>query len=219
MYFTCHSTFCCYADSSLSLSLSLFVCCDTKTNTILEYAFKAVKTSGETSIGVRGKNAVALITQKKVEDKLIDPRSVTRMFKITKHIGCVITGLIGKSVRQAKRLTPLKSLQHTTTNSFRAWLHQFYFDSISYCFVARSLALSLISLLLVLLLADARAQAQRLRYEASDFRYKYGYDVPVSYLARRLGDINQVYTQHAAMRVHGTGESYRNELCFVGCTN
>jgi 20S proteasome subunit alpha 1 len=52
--------------------------------------------------------------------------------------------------------------------------------------------------------ADARAQAQRLRYEAANFRHKYGYDVPVEYLAHRLGDINQVYTQHAAMRVHAT---------------
>lgn len=34
-------------------------------------------------------------------------------------------------------------------------------------------------------------------------RHKHGYEVPVSYLSRRLGDINQVYTQHAASRVSG----------------
>ena len=47
----------------------------------VEYAFKAVKSSGITSIGVRGKDSVAVVTQKKVPDKLIDPSSVTHMFK------------------------------------------------------------------------------------------------------------------------------------------
>jgi 20S proteasome subunit alpha 1 len=31
-----------------------------------EYAFKAVKSSGVTSIGVRGKDSVCVVTQKKV---------------------------------------------------------------------------------------------------------------------------------------------------------
>lgn len=50
---------------------------------------------------------------------------------------------------------------------------------------------------------DGRAQVQRLRAEASEFRYQNGYEAPVSYLAMRLADINQVYTQHAYMRPLG----------------
>jgi 20S proteasome alpha/beta subunit len=46
-------------------------------------------------LAVRGEQAVALITQKKVEDKLIDAATVTRVFRINKLIGCVITGLLG----------------------------------------------------------------------------------------------------------------------------
>jgi len=59
----------------------------------VEYAFKAMR-SYETSIGVRGKDSCCIVTVKKVPDKLIDPSSVTHLFKITESIGCVVTGMI-----------------------------------------------------------------------------------------------------------------------------
>jgi 20S proteasome subunit alpha 1 len=117
---------------------------------VAEYAFKAVKAAGITTVGVRGVDSVCIVTQKKVaqghsQDKLLDPSSVTHMYKITETIGCVQTG------------------------------HQ----------------------------ADARAQVQRVRQEAGNFRYKYGYDMPPEVLAKRVADMNQVYTQHAGMRPYG----------------
>ncbi|KAK9843705.1 hypothetical protein WJX81_003099 [Elliptochloris bilobata] len=111
----------------------------------VEYAFKAVKSSGVTSIAVRGKDSVCVVTQKKVPDKLIDPSSVSHLFKITKYVGMLATGM----------------------------------------------------------LADSRSIVQKARSVASEFRHTYGYEVPVDYLAARLADQAQVYTQHAYMRPLG----------------
>eukprot|EP00965_Chrysotila_dentata_P066930 2215710-Pleurochrysis_carterae.AAC.2 len=52
---------------------------------------------------------------------------------------------------------------------------------------------------------DARASVARLRAEAAQFKFDYGYDVPVGYLAKRAADLAQVYTQHANMRPLGIG--------------
>ncbi|PNX54721.1 proteasome subunit alpha type-6-like protein [Trifolium pratense] len=61
----------------------------------VEYAFKAVKSAGNTSIGVRGKDSVCVVTQKKVPDKLLDQTSVTHLFPITKYLGLLATGITG----------------------------------------------------------------------------------------------------------------------------
>jgi hypothetical protein len=62
----------------------------------IEYAFKAIRSMGLDCMGLRGKNNVVLVSQKKVKDKLVDPTSVTSMYQITDFIGCVMTGLPGR---------------------------------------------------------------------------------------------------------------------------
>lgn len=75
------------------------------------------------------------------QDKLIDPSSVTHVFKLSPSVGCVMTGSI----------------------------------------------------------ADARASVDRARGEAAEFRYKFGYEMPCDVLAKRLANINQVYTQRVGL--------------------
>ncbi|RKF84380.1 Proteasome subunit alpha type-6 [Golovinomyces cichoracearum] len=52
-------------------------------------------------------------------------------------------------------------------------------------------------------IADARALVQRAIGESSEFRYKYGYEMPGDALAKRIANISQVYTQRAYMRPYG----------------
>jgi 20S proteasome subunit alpha 1 len=60
----------------------------------LEYAFKAVKTANITSLGLRGKDCVVLLAEKKVTDRFIDPSTVTNLHNVSTRSGCITTGLV-----------------------------------------------------------------------------------------------------------------------------
>lgn len=58
----------------------------------IEYAFKAIRGCGVTSVGVRGRDCVVLCTEKKVGDRMMDPASVTALHRLTAGVGCLATG-------------------------------------------------------------------------------------------------------------------------------
>lgn len=70
----------------------------------VEYAFKAVKQAEVTAVGVKSKNSVCVVVQKKVADKLIDPSTVTHMYRITENVGSCLVGLLPDVLYICRRL-------------------------------------------------------------------------------------------------------------------
>ncbi|KAL3229990.1 Proteasome subunit alpha type-1 [Nakaseomyces bracarensis] len=69
----------------------------------VEYAFKATNQTNLNSLAVRGKNCSVIINQKKVPDKLLDPATMTYIFKISKTVGMVANGPIPDARNAAMR--------------------------------------------------------------------------------------------------------------------
>ena len=59
----------------------------------VEFAAKAVKQSEITAIGVKGQNAIVVCVEKKIPNQLVEPSTVTHMFRITPHVGACLVGL------------------------------------------------------------------------------------------------------------------------------
>ena len=59
----------------------------------VEYAREAVK-KGTTTIGLKYKDGVALIVDKRVSSKLVEPASIEKIYDIDDHIGCATSGLV-----------------------------------------------------------------------------------------------------------------------------
>jgi 20S proteasome subunit alpha 1 len=70
----------------------------------VEYAFKAVKQSDVTAVSAKSDDFVVVAVQRKVPDKLIDPATVTHMFRITEHVGACLVGLLTDCLYICRRL-------------------------------------------------------------------------------------------------------------------
>ena len=71
----------------------------------VEYAREAVK-KGTTTIGLKFKNGVILIVDKRVPSRLVEPRSIEKIYSIDSHIGCATSGLVADArilVDQARK--------------------------------------------------------------------------------------------------------------------
>jgi proteasome alpha subunit len=59
----------------------------------VEYAREAVK-RGTTAVGLKYKDGVVLIIDKRVSSRLVEARSIEKIFQIDHHIGCATSGLV-----------------------------------------------------------------------------------------------------------------------------
>jgi len=59
----------------------------------VEYAREAVK-RGTTTVGVKFKDGVVLLVDKRITSHLIEPDSIEKIFQIDDHIGCATSGLV-----------------------------------------------------------------------------------------------------------------------------
>jgi 20S proteasome subunit alpha 1 len=120
------------------------------------------------------------------QDKLLVASSITHMFNITDNIGCVMTGMVGmRYVFDCQVDICVPSIDDTWLNNGA-----------------------------LVVAADARSAVSRARYEAAEWENKYAYEIPVDQLAKRMADLNQVYTQHAAMRPLGCGTNVSPPVCW-----
>ncbi|CAY71292.1 Alpha 1 subunit of the 20S core complex of the 26S proteasome [Komagataella phaffii GS115] len=69
----------------------------------VEYAFKAINVENINAMGICGEDSVVLISQKKIPDKLLDPSTISYMFKISNSVGMLATGSIPDARAQALR--------------------------------------------------------------------------------------------------------------------
>lgn len=137
-------------------------------------------------VGLPLPSFLSALLQHKVPDKLTDPTSVTQIHAITKHIGMLVTGMHGAPPPPppAARGAWLPACMRATCPPLPG---PFSRSTALTCrrpdLRARHAA------------GDARSLVQKARAEAAEFRFKYGYEMPVHHLARVLADQSQVYTQ------------------------
>ena len=79
----------------------------------VEYAKKTVK-QGSTAVGIKCKDGVLLVTDKRIIDKLIIPESVEKIFKIDDHIMATASGIVSDARVLVDR-AQLKAQQHKVT--------------------------------------------------------------------------------------------------------
>ncbi len=59
----------------------------------VEYAREAVK-RGTTTVGLKFKDGVILVVDKRIASRLMEPKSIEKIFQIDAHIGCATSGLV-----------------------------------------------------------------------------------------------------------------------------
>ncbi|NYT11740.1 MAG: archaeal proteasome endopeptidase complex subunit alpha [Methanomassiliicoccales archaeon] len=80
----------------------------------VEYAREAVK-RGTTTVGLKFKDGVVLIVDKRIASRLMEPKSIEKIFRIDEHIGCATSGLVADArilVDQARVIAQISKITY-----------------------------------------------------------------------------------------------------------
>ncbi|MCE5296448.1 MAG: archaeal proteasome endopeptidase complex subunit alpha [Euryarchaeota archaeon] len=80
----------------------------------VEYAREAVK-RGTTTVGLKFKDGVVLIVDKRIASRLMEPKSIEKIFQIDHHIGCATSGLVADArilVDQARVIAQVNKITY-----------------------------------------------------------------------------------------------------------
>jgi proteasome alpha subunit len=80
----------------------------------VEYAREAVK-RGTTTVGLKFKDGVILIVDKRIASRLMEPKSIEKIFQIDHHIGCATSGLVADArilVDQARVIAQVNKITY-----------------------------------------------------------------------------------------------------------
>jgi proteasome alpha subunit len=80
----------------------------------VEYAREAVK-RGTTTVGLKFKDGVVLIVDKRIASRLMEPKSIEKIFQIDHHIGCATSGLVADArilVDQARIIAQINKVTY-----------------------------------------------------------------------------------------------------------
>ena len=88
----------------------------------VEYAREAVK-RGTTTVGIKFEDGVVLIVDKRISSRLIEPKSIEKIFKIDEHVGCATSGLVADArilVDQARMMSQVHKITYDEKISVEA---------------------------------------------------------------------------------------------------
>jgi proteasome alpha subunit len=80
----------------------------------VEYAREAVK-RGTTTVGLKFKDGVVLIVDKRIASRLMEPKSIEKIYQIDEHIGCATSGLVADArilVDQARVIAQINKITY-----------------------------------------------------------------------------------------------------------
>jgi proteasome alpha subunit len=80
----------------------------------VEYAREAVK-RGTTTVGLKFKDGVVLIVDKRIASRLMEPKSIEKIYQIDEHVGCATSGLVADArilVDQARVIAQINKITY-----------------------------------------------------------------------------------------------------------